>query len=84
MLADEHADADARHVEAVEEGLDVVINLHPLSLALPLQNALCHSCDDAVVPPLDLLERVCELGIVGTQLRRPVLSIVGCGVVSST
>jgi hypothetical protein len=83
VLADEHADADAGHVEAVEEGLDVVVDLHPLSLALPLQDALRDRCDDAVVPPLDLLQGVCELGVVCAQLGRPVQAIVGGGKVSS-
>lgn len=36
VLADEHSDADAGHVEAVEEGLDVVVDLHALPLALIL------------------------------------------------
>jgi hypothetical protein len=41
VLADEHADADPGHVESVEEGLDVVVDLHALALALPLQYSLC-------------------------------------------
>lgn len=36
VLADEHADANARHVETVEESLDVVVDLHALLLSLPL------------------------------------------------
>ena len=82
VLADEHADADAAHVEAVEEGLDVVVNLHALALALPLEDALGDGGDDAVVPPLDLLQRVCEFGVVGAQLGRPLLPVVGGSKVS--
>ena len=78
VLADEHTDADTRHVEAVEEGLYVVVNLHPLSLALPLEDALGDGCHDAVVPPLDLLQRVCKLCVVCAQLWRPFLAVV-CG-----
>jgi len=40
VLADEHADADAGHVEAVEKGLDVVVDLHALALALVFEYAL--------------------------------------------
>ena len=40
VLPNEHTDADTGHVEAVEEGLDVVVYLHALSLALVLENSL--------------------------------------------
>ena len=40
MLAYEHSDPNSRHVEAVEEGLNVVVNLHPLALTLVFENAL--------------------------------------------
>ena len=40
VLADEHADADAGHVEAVEEGLDVGVDLHALPFALVFEDAL--------------------------------------------
>jgi hypothetical protein len=56
VLAQQHANTDTRHVEAVEEGLYVVVDLHPLPLALVLQDALCDRRDDAVMPPLDLVE----------------------------
>lgn len=82
MLADEHADTNAGHIEAVEEGLYVVVDLHPLSLALPLEDALRNGGDDAVVPPLDLLQGVCKFGVVGTQLWRPFLAVVCSGEVS--
>ena len=78
VLADEHADADAAHVEAVEEGLDVVVNLHPLALALPFEDALGDGGDDAVVAPLDLLQRVGKLCVVCAQLGRPFQAVV-CG-----
>ena len=42
MLADEHADADARHVEAVEKGLDGVVNVHSLPLALIFEYTLSY------------------------------------------
>lgn len=81
VLADEHADADARHVEAVEEGLNVVVNLHALLLSLPFQNALCHGRHHAIVPPLDLFQGLCELCVVGAQLHGPFLPVVGSGIV---
>jgi len=40
VLADEHTDADAGHVEAVKEGLDVVVDLHALALALVFEDTL--------------------------------------------
>lgn len=82
VLADEHPDANARHVEAVKEGLDVVIDLHPLPFPLPFQDTLRNRGHNAVVPPFDLLQRVCELCVVCAKLRGPVSSVVCCGVVS--
>lgn len=76
VLADEHADADAGHVEAVEEGLDVGVDLHALAAALVFQDALGHCSDDAVVPPLDLVQALGELLVVELQLGRPVAVVV--------
>lgn len=76
VLADEHADADARHVEAVEEGLDVGVDLHALAAALVLEDALGHGGDDAVVPPLDLVQALGKLLVVELQLGRPVAVVV--------
>jgi hypothetical protein len=59
-----------------------VVDLHALALALPLEDALGDGGDDAVMPPLDLLQRVCEFGVVGAQLGRPLLPVIGGGKVS--
>lgn len=83
VLADEHTNTDTRHVETVEESLDIVVNLHPLSLAFPLKDALRNGGHDAVVPPLDLLQCVCELCVVCAQLWWPVLTVVSRSIVSS-
>lgn len=40
VLAHEHADADARHVEPVEERLDVLVDLHALLFTFVFENAL--------------------------------------------
>jgi hypothetical protein len=40
VLADEHADADAGHVESVEEGLDLGIDLGSLAVLFVFQNSL--------------------------------------------
>lgn len=82
VLADEHADADARHVEAVEEGLDVGVDLHALAPPLVLEDALRHGGDDAVVPPLDLVQALGEFLVVELQLGRPVARVVDRGKVS--
>ena len=50
VLADQHADADARHVEAVEEALDRLVNLQPLLLALPFEHALGWAAPSARAP----------------------------------
>ena len=83
MLADEHADADAGHVEAVEEGLDVGVDLHALPLPLVLENPLGYGCDDTVVSPFDDLERFGKALVIISQLGGPVDAVVGRGVVPS-
>lgn len=56
VLAYKHANTDTRHVEAVEESLDVVVYLHSLTLALVFEDALGNGGHDAIVTALDLLE----------------------------
>ena len=84
VLADEHSYTNARHVETVEESLNVVVNLHPLSLPFPFQYALSHSCHNTVMPPLDLVKGVCEFCIVCAELWRPFFSVIGRDIVSPT
>ena len=40
VLAYQHTDADAGHVESIEKGLDVGVDLHALALALVFENTL--------------------------------------------
>ena len=84
MLTDEHANTNTRHVKTVEEGLDIVVDLHPLPLTLPLKDALRNGGHDAVVPSLNLLQCVCELCVVCAQLWWPILSVICRSVISST
>ena len=76
VLADEHADADAGHVEAVEECLDGVVDLHALALALIFEDTLRDGGDDAVVAALDAFECGCEPLVVICELGRPVAVII--------
>lgn len=76
VLADEHAYPDTGHVEAVEEGLDGIVDLHALSSTFVFEYALCHGRDDAVVPALDTFQRLGEAFVVVLELGRPVAAIV--------
>lgn len=78
MLADQHANTDAAHVEAVEEGLDIVVDLHSLALALVLEDSLGDGCNDAVVPPLDLVQSAGEASVVVIELGWPFSPRVFC------
>ena len=81
VLAYEHTDANTRHIEAVKEGLDVGIDLHTLPIALVLEYALGHSCDDAVMPPFYAFQRPGKALVVVVELRGPVPAIVCCSIV---
>ena len=76
VLPNEHTNADTRHVEAVEEGLYGRVDLHALLLSLVFVDTLGNSCDDGVVPPLDLLQCALKFLVVVCELRRPVLTVV--------
>lgn len=71
VLADKHADTYTAHVEAVEEGLDVVVYLHTLPLALVFQNSLCDGRHDRIVSSFDLLQKPGEFVVVIGQLWGP-------------
>ena len=77
VLADEHADTNARHVEAIEEGLNGGVNLQTLAFPFPFQDALSHGGHHAVMSPFDLLQGLGEAFVVVVQFRGPVSSIVG-------
>ena len=83
MLTYEHTNTNAGHVEAVEEGLDVRINLHALPIPFIFENALGDGRDDAVVPALDVLKSLCEALVVVIQFGGPIVAVVGRGVVSA-
>ena len=83
MLTDQHADPNPRHVEAIEERLNVRIDLHSLPVPLVLQDPLSDCRDHAVVPSFDVLECSGETLVVVAQLGRPVVAIVCRGVVAA-
>ena len=81
-LADQEADADPGHVEAVEPMLDVEVDVACVLTALPLEDALCDGGDGWVVALLDVLEGFCECAVVLANLGGPLLDGGGVGVVS--
>ena len=81
-LADQEADADPGHVEAVEPMLDVEVDVACVLTALPLEDALCDGGDGWVVALLDGLEGFCEGAVVLANLGGPFLDGGCVGVVS--
>lgn len=82
VLTNEHSNTDTGHVEAIEEGLYVVVNLHALPFPLVLEDTLRHGRDDTIVSSLDCLEGLREPLVVGLQVRRPVVGVIHHGKVS--
>lgn len=76
VLADEHADTDPGHVEAIEERLDGAVNLHSLALALVLEDTLCHGRDDAIMSSLDVMKSLRKPLVVEMQVGRPITRVV--------
>ena len=70
-LADEEADADARHVEAVEPVLDVEVDGAGVLGALPLEHALGDGGHGGVVALLDGLEKTSEGAVIFTDFGGP-------------
>jgi hypothetical protein len=64
VLSYQHADSYSRHVEAVQECLNVVVNLHPLPLPFVFQDSLRNSRHNTVVPSLNFLQSLCEACVV--------------------
>ena len=61
MLVDEHANANARHVEAVEEVVNAVFDCLVDLVRLPhFDDTLGHGGHDICVPVADLHQRVAE------------------------
>ena len=83
VLSDQHSYANATHVEAIEERLDVRVDVHPLFLPLVLIYTLCDCRDDTVVPPFDTFECALEFAVVVGKLWGPAFAIVSHGEVSS-
>jgi len=52
-LAYQEADADPRHVETIEPGLNIKPDVLRLFVLLPLEDALCDSCHCGIMTPLD-------------------------------
>jgi len=72
---------DARHVEAVEEGLDGAVNVRRLALALELEDSLGDRRHDGVMSSLDVGEDLCKPFVVVVHLWWPFDARVGVGVV---
>jgi hypothetical protein len=83
VLADKHPNAYPRHVKSVEEGLDIVVDLHPLPFALVLIDTLRNGCHHAVMPPLDTFESPSESLIVIMEFWWPLALIICTSIVSS-
>src|SRR5436305_976181 len=76
MLSYQHPNANTRHVEAVEEGLNRGVDLHTLPFALVFVDARSNGGNDAVVPSFDRLKCLSELAIVVCQLLRPLVILI--------
>lgn len=62
---------DARHVEAVEEGLDGAVDVRRLALALELEDALSNRRHDGVMSSFDVREDLREPFVVVVYLWWP-------------
>jgi hypothetical protein len=72
VLADEDANADARHVEAIEKVLDRDVDVARLGvLALVLEDALSDGSDDRIMALLDIGQEFCETLVVVVHFWRP-------------
>lgn len=83
VLTDQHTDSNTGHVEAVEEGLDRVVDLHSLLFPFVFVDAESHGGDDGIMTVFDVLEELGEAVVVVNNLRRPVAAVIYCYVVSS-
>jgi len=81
VLAYQHTNTYSGHVEAVEKGLDVRIDLHSLSISLVFKDSLSDRRNNAVVPSFDVLESFRKTLVIVVQFGRPVVTVVGGGVV---
>lgn len=76
VLAYQHSYPDPGHVEPVEERLDVGVDLETLALALVLEDSLCNGGHDAIVPPLNADQSLCESSIVVLKFGGPIVCVV--------
>lgn len=83
MLPDQHPYAYPGHVEAVEEGLDIRVDLHALLFAFVFEDSLRYGCDDAVVPSFDAFQGFRKAFVVVVEFGRPVAAVVSSGKISS-
>ncbi len=83
MLPDQHTYADTGHVEAVEERLDIRVDLHALFFAFVFEDSLSYGCDDAVVPSFDAFKGFSKAFVVVVEFRRPVAAVVRSGEIAS-
>lgn len=83
MLADKHSNAYSRHVESVEEGLDIRVDLHPLTFSLVFIDTLRNGCHHAIMPPLDTFQSLGKSLVVVVQFWWPLALLVYAGIVPS-
>jgi len=70
-LSKQETNPDTRQVESIKPSLNFVVYLACVVRSLPLEHTLRDGGDSRVMPPLDVLQKLCELGIVIPDLRRP-------------
>lgn len=83
VLAYEHSYANARHVEAVEEGLDGRVDLHALPLALVFIYSLSDGGDDAIMPSLYSFQCARKSFVVVGEFWWPIVAVVYMSKVTS-
>lgn len=63
-LSKQEANPDPGQIEPVKPSLDFIVYLARIMRSLPFEHPLRNSGHGGVVPPLDVLQKFCKLGIV--------------------
>lgn len=70
-LSKQETNSDTGQVESIKPSLDFIVYLACVVRSLPLEHTLGDSSHSGVVSPLDVLQKLCELGIVIPDFWRP-------------